>query len=84
MKDRPVIAITPDQRVQRRLMLSWGVTPLLATRAENTDEMIERAVCTARERNLVGNGDTVVITGGSAHSEPGTTNLMRVYVVAQD
>jgi pyruvate kinase len=80
----PVIAITPDQKVQRRLMLSWGVTPLLAPRAENTDEMIDHAVRTARERNLIRNGDTVVITGGSAHSEPGTTNLMRVYVVTQD
>jgi pyruvate kinase len=79
----PVIAITPDQRVQRRLMLSWGVTPLLAPQAESTDEMIDRAVHTARERGLVQNGDTVVITGGAARSEPGTTNLMRVYVVGK-
>lgn len=79
----PVIAITPDQNVQRRLMLCWGVTPLLAPRADSTDKMIDHAVRTARERDLVRNGDTVVVTGGSARSEPGTTNLMRVYVVQE-
>jgi pyruvate kinase len=77
----PIIAITPDPRVQRRLMLHWAVTPLLAPRAENTDDMIARAVEAARERDLVRSGDVVVITAGAARSEPGTTNLMRVGVV---
>jgi pyruvate kinase len=77
----PVIAITPNPKVQRRLMLSWGVTPLLAPRAENTDAMIDHAIGTAQQRRLVQKGDTVVVTAGSARSEPGTTNLMRVHVV---
>ena len=79
--DSPIVAITPDARVQRRLMLHWGVTPLLAPRSDNTDDMIARAVEVARERNLIDEGDVVVITAGSARSEPGTTNLMRVHVV---
>jgi pyruvate kinase len=79
----PLVAITPDHRVQRRLMLSWGVTPLLAARADGTDEMIYHAVHVARERGLVRHGDTVVVTAGSARSEPGTTNLMQVYVVGE-
>jgi pyruvate kinase len=77
----PIIAITPDARVQRRLMLHWGVTPLLAPRSDNTDEMITHAVETARKRDLIDAGDVVVITAGAARSEPGTTNLMRVRVV---
>jgi pyruvate kinase len=43
--------------------------------------MVERALEEVRARDLVGAGDTVVITAGAADSEPGTTNLMRVYVL---
>ncbi len=80
----PIVAITPDRRVQRRLMLYWGVTPLLAPRTDNTDQMIRQAVRAARERELIADGDTVVITAGTAFSEPGTTNLVRVYVVGEE
>jgi len=76
-----IIAITPDARVQRRLMLHWGVTPLLAPRSDNTDDMITRAVEAAQQRALIDAGDVVVISAGAADSEPGTTNLMRVRVV---
>jgi len=79
--DSPIIAITSDARVQRRLMLHWGVTPLLAPRSDNTDDMVARAVDAARKRDLIDSGDVVVITAGAARSEPGTTNLMRVHVV---
>jgi pyruvate kinase len=80
----PIVAITPDRRVQHRLMLYWGVTPLLAPRTDNTDQMLRQAVQAARERELIADGDTVVITAGTALSEPGTTNLVRVYVVGEE
>ena len=79
----PIVAVTPDRAVQRRLMLHWGVIPLLAPRADNSDEMIEHAVGAALEDGLVEEGDTVVVTAGAARSEPGTTNLMRIYVVGE-
>lgn len=79
--DSPIIAITPDERVQRRLMLYWGVTPLLAPRSDNTDDMIAHAVAAAQKRELIDAGDVVVITAGAARSERGTTNLIRVRIV---
>lgn len=77
----PIIAVTPSARVQRQLMLYWGVTPLLAPRTDNTDEMIAYAVQAARDHGLVKGGDTVVITAGAAGTAPGTTNLMKAHVV---
>jgi pyruvate kinase len=77
----PIIAVTPDVRVQRELGLYWGVIPLSAPRTENTDEMLAQAVRAAQARGLVQVGDTLVLTGGAAGSAPGTTNLMRVLVV---
>jgi pyruvate kinase len=79
-----IIAVTPNPKVQRRLMLYWGVVPLLAPRADNSDEMIEYAVEAAQSQGLVEVGDTLVITAGAARSEPGTTNLMRIYVVGEE
>jgi len=77
----PIIAATPSPAVQRQLMLYWGITPLLAPRTDNTDEMIAHAVQAAKEHGLVKEGDTLIITAGSAGSTPGTTNLLRVHVV---
>jgi len=77
----PIIAITPDERVQRRLMLHWGVRSLLAPRTDNTDEMIANALSAIKERGLVRKDDLVAITAGTAGSEPGTTNLLRIHVI---
>jgi pyruvate kinase len=79
--ESPIVAVTPSLAVQRQLMLYWGVTPLLAPRTDNTDEMTAQAVEAAKARGLVKAGDTVVITAGSAGTAPGTTNLMKVQVV---
>jgi pyruvate kinase len=77
----PIIAITPDEHVQRQLNLYWGVMPLLAPRTENTDVMIENALQTVQDRDLVKERELVAITAGTAGSEPGTTNLLRIHVV---
>jgi len=77
----PIVAVTPRAAVQRQLMLHWGVTPLLAPRTNNSDEMISDAVRAARDGGLIGPGDTVVITAGAAGSAPGTTNLIMTQVV---
>ncbi|MFZ6030135.1 MAG: pyruvate kinase [Chloroflexota bacterium] len=79
--DAPIFAVTPDERVQRMLKLCWGVYPLLAPRTENTDEMIGNALVAAQEHGLLHVGDLVVITTGTAGSQPGTTNLMRIHQV---
>ena len=78
----PIIAVTPDPSVQRRLTLYWGVEPLLAPRATATDAMIAGAVETAQDNGYVRSGDMVVITAGAAGSQPGTTNLMRVQTIS--
>lgn len=77
----PIIAITPDERVQRQIQLYWGVTPLLGARVSNTDAMIANALQTVRERELVEKGDLVAVMAGTAGSEPGTTNLLRILIV---
>ncbi|MDI7277702.1 MAG: pyruvate kinase, partial [Anaerolineae bacterium] len=76
----PIVAVTPDPVTQRRLTLVWGVVPLLARRTESTDQMSSDAVCAALDRGYVEEGQTVVITGGTAGSPAGTTNMVTVRV----
>lgn len=77
----PIIAVTPKPAVMRKLLLTWGVTPLLGRKTENTDELIYEAITTAVGQNLVRNGDLVVVTAGVPVGVPGTTNLLKVHVV---
>lgn len=78
-----VVATTPDEKVQRRMQILWGVKPLKAERKDSTDSIIETAVNTVKESGLVESGDTVVLTAGLPASnvtagERGITNMMRV------
>ncbi len=74
----PVIAITPDPAVARRLALVWGVTPVLVDRHETIDSMLDQAVDAARAAGLAGPGDLVALTAGVAVNTPGSTDLIQV------
>lgn len=76
-----IVATTPSPMVQRQLALYWGVVPLLARRTESTDEMINSSIRAAMEQGLVQEGDTVVLTAGTAGSPAGSTDLMKVQVI---
>ncbi len=79
----PIISTTTDKRVQRQLMLSWGVTPYLVNEASSTDEMFDMGVNKALESGFVHNGDLVVITAGVPIGVSGTTNILKVHIVGK-
>jgi pyruvate kinase len=78
----PILAMTSDPIVVRRLCLNWGVTPIWfgAAEAQGDEERIafgiRRAVALGRLRS----GDRVVTTAGVARTI-GTTNLIRILEV---
>lgn len=77
----PIIAVTPNEKVQRQLQLSFGVTPVFAPQQSSTDELIVVAISSALDTGLVEPGDTTVITAGLPIGKSGTTNLLKVQVV---
>lgn len=80
----PIIAVSADDRVCRRLALVWGVQAYLAQDpVYSTDEMLEGAIQASKETGIVKSGDTVVIAAGVPIGETGTTNLMKVHVVGE-
>jgi len=74
----PIVALSPNESVIRRLNLFWGVRPFLFERARDTDEMIAEAARKVQDVGLAGIGDTVVITAGHPVWEQGTTKMLRV------
>ncbi len=76
-----VIAVTPKEGVVRKLSLVWGVSPILVTETDSTDEMIDAATRAALEAGLIHSGDLVVITAGIPVGVPGTTNMIKVHIV---
>ncbi|MBA4537106.1 pyruvate kinase [Bacillus aquiflavi] len=77
----PIVAVTSNEPVSRRLALIWGVYPLSGRKATTTDEMLEIAVSESLRSKIVKHGDLVVITAGVPVGEAGTTNLMKIHVV---
>ncbi|MEW6189581.1 MAG: pyruvate kinase [Actinomycetota bacterium] len=77
----PIIAVSPNPEVTRRLLLSWGVVPLKVRPSENIDDMLSLAVDATVKARLVKRGDTVIITAGVLVNVPGTTNLIKVHRV---
>lgn len=79
----PIIAATPEVNTLRRLALVWGVYPCLIPYYENTDDMLSKSIEVAKEAGFIEDGDIVVLTGGVPIKVPGTTNLLKVHMVAR-
>lgn len=77
----PIVAVTPMPEVARKLMLVWGVHPLVVPETRGTDEMIDTAVLHSIQAGYIHQGDVVVITAGVPVGIPGTTNLLKVHIV---
>jgi pyruvate kinase len=74
----PVICLSPDQQVVRRLALSFGANPVLVTAMDKFDDLITLARQTVLQHRFAGPGETLVITAGELHGKTGKTNTLRV------
>ena len=78
----PIVAVSPILETIRQLQLIRGVEPLYCASAPTMDEQLDRAIHIATQAHLITNGDLVVITAGMPLQTPGTTNMLKVHVVA--
>lgn len=80
-KNRPrsmIIGVSPNQRVVRQLMISWGVVPAKTKFTKNIDMMIDESINVSKKLKYINIGDRVVITAGVLVNKPGSTNLINV------
>lgn len=76
-----IIAATPSLKTYHQLALSWGVSPVLTSKQNSEEALIDDAIYRAKSENLLHKGDTVVVTAGVPLDVPGTTNLLRIVTV---
>ncbi len=77
----PILAITPHVNVARQLQMVWGVKPLLVLELPSTGQTFQAAINVAQEKNLLTEGDLVVMTAGTLQGVSGSTDLIKVEIV---
>ncbi len=76
-----ILGMTTDERVWRKLALSWGVIPVMAEEFQSTDVLFYHAIAAAKSNRLAKKGDKIVITAGSPNGKAGNTNLIKIETV---
>ena len=74
---KPIIGLTTDEKVWRKLSLSWSVIPMLTEEFQSTDVLFYNAARVAKSSGLAVKGDTIVITGGQTNGKSGNTSLIK-------
>ncbi len=74
----PIICMTANARIARRMALTWGVHPIIERDISNFTEMVEKATVAARRAGFATVGERVVVTAGVPFGTPGTTNVLRI------
>lgn len=78
----PIIGCAMTDEVMRQLNLSWNVFPIRLEEKMNMDALFAHAVEKAVEAGHVRRGELVIITAGIPLGVAGTTNMIKVHVVA--
>ncbi len=78
----PILALTRDIEVARRLVLVWGVHPLINKDSfKSFDKVEDCAVKAAKEAGYAKSGDHIIITAGFPLNTKGRTNMLHtVYI----
>ena len=82
----PVVAVTPDPAVRRRLALTWGTRPRhLPFVDAGAADLIEGAAAESVEAGVADGGDTVAVLVGMMTDLEGadTTNTLKVHLAAE-
>jgi pyruvate kinase len=77
----PIVAVTPEVAVARKLQLVWNVLPLVMKLEGDTDEIFDAVTARLREEDLVAPGERIAFTAGRASNEQGGTDLIQVRTV---
>jgi len=78
----PILAITSEVAVARKLQLVWGVTPLLIETQKSTTATFTLAMGVAQEIGVLKDGDLCVQTAGTLAGVSGSTDLIKVGIVS--
>jgi pyruvate kinase len=77
----PIVAVTERDRIARRLMLSWGVVPVIADLSGDVGAVAARLGQELVKRGVVAVGDPIVLVSVTPDLAPGPSNFLKVHRV---
>ena len=77
----PILAFTPFESTCRRLVIYWGVTPILCDYVESVEGMVSHVEEALVEGGLVTPGKSVVLVASLPIGEHGTTNFLKLHKI---
>lgn len=78
-----IVAVSPIEHTVRMLALVWGVVSIQGEQAGSLEERFDGAVEAALAGDHIKEGDEIILTGGTAGSLPGSTNVVEVLTVGE-
>jgi len=81
--DMPIVALSPDSSVVRRMRLYRGVIPYQVRKLANTDRMIEEMDRLMLDRGFARDGDAIVLVAGHPIATKSRTNFMKLHRVGE-
>lgn len=81
MPPQPIVALTDDPKVMRRLALTRSVYPILADHPETFPGIMEAVNAICRKHRLARRHDKVFVTGGIPLGQTVPTNMMIIHEV---
>ena len=78
----PVIAFSPNAKARRRMALFWGVVPREMPPMNEPDALVDWCTADLMASGLASPGERVVIVFGAPIGVSGSTNSIRVHVIA--
>ena len=73
-----ILACCPSNHIAEKIVLNFGVKPVITEIYESTDEMVESARKIAKKEFNLNDGDLIVVTGGFPLGEAKRTNYIRI------
>lgn len=73
-----IMACCPSKHIAEKVVLNFGVEPVITDIYESTDEMVESAMEIAKTEFNLNKGDLIVVTGGFPMGEARRTNYLRI------
>ena len=76
--EAPVLGLTPDMEIARRLALVWGVHAVVVPELHSMTEAVARGSRISLAEGFAARGDNIVVAAGVPFGQSGSTNALRV------
>jgi pyruvate kinase len=76
--DVPIVAVTPEDQIARRLTLSWGVHPIVANLSGDLGGVATRLGQDLVERGVLREDSVVVLVSVTPDLAPGPSNFLKI------